>query len=130
MNQFRKFMNGRYGFDQFSQALIIISLFVSVMGSFTRSSALLYLSYIPLVYGVFRILSKDINKRTKENYKFVNTIDSFKKKFFNSKGPGKGTQTHIYYNCPKCKQKIRVPKGKGKISITCPKCKTQFIKRT
>ena len=129
MNRFRKFMNGRYGFDQFSQALIFISLFVSVMGSFTRSSALLYLSYIPLVYGVFRILSKDINKRTEENYKVVNMVNSFKKKFL-GKRPAKGTQAHKYYNCPSCKQKIRVPIGKGKISITCPKCKTQFIKKT
>lgn len=129
MNRFRKFMNGRYGFDQFSQALIFISLFVSVMGSFTRSSALLYLSYIPLVYGVSRILSKNINKRTEENYKVVNTINSFKKKFF-GKRPETGNQIHKYYNCPRCKQKIRVPKGKGKISITCPKCKNEFIKRT
>jgi len=129
MNQFRKFMNGRYGFDQFSQALIFISLFFSVMGSFTRSGALLYLSYIPLVYGVFRILSKNINKRTEENYKVVNMVNSFKIRFL-GKRPEKGNQTHKYYNCPSCKQKIRVPIGKGKISITCPKCKTQFIKRT
>lgn len=130
MNQLRKFMYGRYGFDQCSQALVICSLIASLIGSIARSSLLIYVSYIPLFYAIYRILSKNINKRTQENYKFLEWSNSVKNKFRKSKQSMNGTKTHKYYNCPRCKQKIRIPKGKGKICITCPKCKTEFIKRT
>jgi hypothetical protein len=130
MNQFRKFMYGRYGFDQLSQALIMTSLIISLAGSIFRISIGIYLSYILIVYAVFRVISKNISKRSQENYKFINIINSLKKKFYNSKHTTTGTKTHKYYKCPQCKQTIRVPRGKGRIRITCPKCKAEFIKKS
>jgi len=130
MNQFRKFMYGRYGIDQFSQVLIFTALILSVLVSIFRINVLMIITYIPLVYAVLRMLSKDINKRTQENYKFLNIVSSFKTKYNKSKPNMKETKTYKYYKCPKCKQMIRVPRNKGKICITCPKCKTEFTKRT
>jgi formamidopyrimidine-DNA glycosylase len=130
MNQLRKFMYGRYGFDQLSRALVITSLLISLITTFTRSNVLVLIGYIPLAYAIFRILSKDIQKRTQENIKYCqfagslrNSLNQFKLSLF-------GSKTHKYYKCVKCKQTIRVPRGKGKICIACPKCKTEFVRKT
>jgi ABC-type transport system involved in cytochrome bd biosynthesis fused ATPase/permease subunit len=123
-------MYGRYGIDQFTQFLIWLAIILTLISTFTRWNALIYLSYLPLIYAVFRMLSKNINSRSRENYKYLGVVNAIKNFFRKNKLKISGTKTHRYYNCPSCKQTIRVPKGKGKICITCPKCKTEFIKRT
>jgi hypothetical protein len=130
LNQFRRFMMGRYGYDQLTRALIGVSLVISLLGSITRFYVLMYVSYLILAYTIFRILSRNINQRTRENYNYVNFMNSIKGKLRALKLQWSGTKTHKYYKCPKCRQTIRVPRGKGRISITCPKCRTEFIKRT
>lgn len=128
--QLRKFMYGRYGFDQLTQALIILSLILTVIMMFFKNSAFLLLTYLPFIYAVYRILSKNTYKRSKENLWYITKADRIKKNFYQAKVLTFGTKTHKYYKCTKCKQTIRVPRGKGKISITCPKCRNEFIKRT
>lgn len=130
MNQFRKFMYGRYGFDQLGNALICFSIFILIITSFTKLGLLSILYYIPLAYAIFRILSKNIQKRAKENMIYYKYYSVFIKKLKNIKLDLIGTKTHKYYHCPQCKQSIRVPRDKGKIAITCPKCKREFTKRT
>jgi predicted membrane protein len=123
-------MYGRYGFDQLSRALVVVSLLLSIFTIFIKASWLTLLLYIPLIYVFYRMMSKDIQRRTKENMAYCRIADSMKKRLTNLKQSLVGTKTHVYYKCPKCKQTIRVPRGKGKICITCPKCKAEFIKRT
>jgi predicted membrane protein len=123
-------MYGRYGFDQLSRALVVVSLLLSVFTIFIKASWLTLLLYIPLIYVFYRMMSKDIERRTKENMAYCRMVDKVKKRLTNLKLSLVGTRTHVYYKCPKCKQTIRVPRGKGKICITCPKCKAEFIKRT
>lgn len=130
MNGLRRFMYGRYGVDQFSRALIILALILSVIVSFSRNSLLLLVAYIPLVYAIFRTLSKNINKRMQENVVYCRYAEKVKHRIQSIKLSLVGTKTHKYYRCTRCKQTIRVPRGKGKICITCPKCKTEFIRRT
>jgi hypothetical protein len=130
MNQLRKFMYGRYGVDRFSQVLIGISLAFSLLGTIFRGGILLTLSYIPLMYAIFRMLSKNISARTRENYKFEDFKRSLSNKINKNKNRHQQSKTHNFYKCPRCKQKIRIPKGKGKICITCPKCKMEFIKKS
>ncbi len=130
MNKFREFMYGRYGFDQFSRALVVVSLLLSVFTIFIKASWLTLLLYIPLIYVFYRMMSKDIQRRTKENMAYCRMANSVKKRLTNLKLSLVGTKTHAYYKCSKCKQTIRVPRGKGKICITCPRCKAEFIKRT
>ncbi len=130
MNGIRKFMYGRYGLDQFTRALIVIALLLSVLGSFGRNPILVYGSYLPIAYALFRTFSKNITKRERENVLYCTVINSFKKFVINLKNLFFGTKTHKYYQCNHCKQTIRVPRGKGKICITCPKCKTEFVKKT
>lgn len=130
MNWLRKFMYGRYGSDQLSIALLFLSLLLSVIFMFFPATILNYIVYIPFIVFLFRVLSKNITKRREENNKFLKLWGPvaawFKKKQYRLKD----SKTHRYYACPSCKQSVRVPKGKGKILITCPKCKIEFIKKT
>ncbi len=130
MNRFRNFMIGRYGVDQFSRALIVLSLLISAFTTLTRLTGLVIIAYIPIIYALYRMFSKDIQKRSKENVAYMKYFGDFKRKLNNLKLWLVGTKTHKYYTCSKCKQTIRVPRGKGKIAITCPKCKAEFIRRT
>jgi len=130
MNQFRKFMYGRYGFDQLSRDIILFSLFITLIASMTRSSLLLWLAYIPLFYAIFRILSRDTQKRARENYIYADLIRKVKVRAKNTKLLLVGTRTHKFYRCKGCRQMIRIPRGKGKISISCPKCRREFISRS
>lgn len=130
MDKLRKFMNGRYGFDLFSRLLVLLFLILSLVGSVMRNDVITFLSYIPLIYAVYRILSKNIGKRNRENQIVVDKVGYLGKKILTHKKNVVGTETHRYYRCPQCKQRIRVPKGKGKIVITCPKCQREFTKRT
>jgi ABC-type transport system involved in cytochrome bd biosynthesis fused ATPase/permease subunit len=130
MNQFRRFMYGRYGFDQYTSALVITSLLLSIVAAFTRLAPLFLLSYLPLIYAIYRVLSKNIAKRSKENLAYWKLTNTVRNKLKNLKLIFVGTKTHKYYRCSHCKQIIRVPRGKGKICITCPKCRAEFVKRT
>ena len=130
MNRFRQFMYGRYGVDNFSRFLIYTSVIMTLLGTLSRINLLISIAYIPLVYSLYRTFSKNINKRIQENYKYFTIRDRYKHKFNQLIARLRGSKTHKFYTCPSCKQKIRVPKGKGKICITCPKCRAEFIKRT
>ncbi len=130
MNQLRRFMYGRYGLDQYSRALVFIAFFVSLLAMVVRFTPLILLSYLVLIYSIFRTLSRNISKRTQENMVYYKIAGALKNKLKNLKLTLIGTKTHKYYRCSHCKQTIRVPKGKGKICITCPKCRAEFIKRT
>lgn len=126
----RRLLYGRYGFDQLSQAFIVMSLILTLLTMFTKNYILILLSYLPFLYAVWRVMSKNISKRSQENYKFTIFIGKLKEAFKQAKQLLVGTKTHKYYKCSKCQQTIRVPRGKGKICITCPKCRMEFIKRT
>lgn len=130
MNWLRKFMYGRYGVDQISIILMIISLILSLIGRISSISLFGILSYIPLIFGVYRILSKDTRKRSMENYRFSMMMSPIYSRFKNLQRRIKERKTHRFFKCPNCKTTVRVPKGKGKIIITCPKCKEKFEERT
>lgn len=130
MNWFKKFMQGRYGGDQLSLVLIILSFILSLTGQISRLRFISILSYIPLGISIFRILSKDISKRSMENYKFSILMSPIYKKYINFKNRVKDSKTHKYFRCPNCKQKLRIPRGKGKIVVTCSKCNHKFNKKS
>ena len=128
MNWLKKFMYGRYGADQLSRALIILSFILIIILGFLPSnlSSLVVIGYIPTVICIFRIFSKNIFKRKQENYKYLKWESSVTKWSKQKLNRAKDSKTHKYFTCPDCKQKLRVPRGQGKISVTCPKCKKSF----
>lgn len=94
------------------------------------STLMYYLGFATIIYVYYRLLSRNIYKRASENQAFLNKTANIRNKINSQKSIIKQRKTHRIYKCPTCKQKVRVPKGKGKISIHCPKCDTYFIKRS
>lgn len=131
-----RFFYGRYGTDALAYALIILSVVASVTSSLigvvsdTVSYILWVLSYVILVFAVFRMLSRNYSARRRENDKFLALWKPTKKWFKLQYNRVRDFKTHKYFSCPKCKNNLRVPKGKGAITITCPVCKTKFDERT
>lgn len=135
-DKFNKFMQGRYGVDDFSRftmgaalVLIILAMFANIF-SRTAGSTLDILGVAAIVYAYIRIFSRNIQQRYAENQKFLQMTAKFRFRFNKEKNLMKQRKTHHIYSCPGCGQKIRIPKGKGKIEIECPKCHTKFVKRS
>ena len=135
-DKFNKFMQGRYGVDDLSRfimgvalVLIILAMFANIF-SRTVGSTLDILGGAAIVYAYIRIFSRNIQQRYAENQKFLQMTSKFRLRFNKEKNLMKQRKTHHIYSCPGCGQKIRIPKGKGKIEIECPKCHTKFVKRS
>ena len=117
-----RFMSGRYGTDKLNMVLLTAGLIFSLVGLFVRLPLLnlccMLLSYGLLGYSLFRTFSRNTYKRYQENRKYLRFMERLKDK------------EHRHFDCPRCRQPVRVPRGKGKIAITCPKCGEKFIKKT
>ena len=130
MNWLRRFMMGRYVVDQLSMALLILSFLLTAIAELTRLPILVFIAYVPLVISIFRILSRNMVKRRLENYKFVMAMGPVYSWFRRLQRRVKDSKTHRYFKCPNCKASLRVPKGKGKIIVICPRCRTEFSRKT
>ena len=123
----RSFFYGRNGFDDLAKHSLILSIVVFLIYGFLPQGILKLIfsliTYGLMIYAYFRILSKKVYKRTQENKKYLGAINMTKTRW-------KQRKTHKFYRCPKCKTWLRVPKGRGKITIACVKCSTKFDKRT
>ena len=126
----QRFMAGRYGNDQLNQFIVIVAIISMVLEIITRQSLFYTLTLVLLILAYVRVFSRNINKRYEENMKFLQKKDAILNKFRKQKYYAAQRRNFHIYTCPQCKQKIRIPKGKGKISITCPKCRTSFIKKS
>ena len=118
----RSFMAGRYGTDRLNMVILCAGLFVSLLSMWIRVPALnmlfFVLSYGLMIWAICRSLSRNTYKRYQENRRFLQLWNRLKDRH------------NRYFDCPKCRQVVRVPRGKGKISITCPRCKEKFIRKT
>lgn len=126
MNRFKqwlqRFMTGRYGTDKLNTwilggglVLCIVSIFVPIPAV---DLVLTLGAYALMIWAIFRTFSRNTYKRYRENCRFLMMLDRVK------------DRQHRYFDCPKCRQPVRVPRGKGKIMITCPKCKEKFQRKT
>ena len=129
-DKFARFMYGRYGMDQLSRNLSLICLVLLVITMFSRSNVLYAIALAGIIYTYFRVFSRNISKRSTENEKYLSFHYKVVGKINRIKYIIKDNKTHKIFKCPSCSQKIRVPRGKGRISIKCPKCRIEFIKKT
>lgn len=122
-------MMGRYGNDQLNRFLMILVLVFFVFSVF--GSGFFYLLGLALlIYTYFRMMSKNTYRRSLENNRYLKYEFKVKQFFAARKRDMQQKKTHHIYRCPSCRQKIRVPRGKGKIEIRCPKCSQTFIKKS
>lgn len=128
MNKFQykiaHFMMGRRGFDQFSRDLATLAMILIILDIFVSGSLLSTLGLICFAYSYFRAFSKNLAKRQQENNWYItfvgNKIRSYLKR---------DRKNFTYFKCPKCKQSLRAPKGRGKIRVTCSRCHNVFEKK-
>ena len=117
-----RFMQGRYGTDKLNTWILIAGVAACILSMFFPVAqvklALMLVSYGLMIWAIFRCFSRNTYKRYRENRRFLLLLDRFK------------DREHRYFDCPKCRQSVRVPRGKGKIAITCPKCKEKFVRKT
>ena len=129
----RRFMQGRYGVDELSRAMLIGTVVCFILTWFTSGiiETIVYtVGWAIMIYSYVRMFSRNHTKRWTENQKYLSFKNRIIGNFNRQKNYAQQRKTHRIYSCPGCKQKIRVPKGKGKIEISCPKCRTKFVKRS
>lgn len=127
--KFYRFMMGRYGNDRLNQVLMAAAMILLVISLFGPQICYLF-ALLCLIYAYFRMFSKNTYKRSMENNKYLQWEYKVKQFFSKQKRKMQQAKTHHIYKCPSCKQKIRVPRGKGRIEIRCPKCGQTFIKKS
>lgn len=128
--KFRRFMAGRYGTDSFNQFLNILVLALLVINMIFKLRLFFYLAVAAWCYELYRMFSRNIPARTAENYKYYTLKNKASAYLRTRKARFAGMKQYRYYTCPKCRQKLRVPRGRGRIQISCPRCNTQFIKKS
>lgn len=125
-----RFMYGRYGNDQLSKLYLGLAIVCLIVNLFTDLAIFYVAGLLLLIYSIYRSFSKDISKMAAQNQKFLNWRYQRIVKYNNTKKHLAQSKECRFYKCPGCKQKVRVPRGRGKIAITCPKCHAEFIKKS
>lgn len=128
--KFMRFMYGRYGVDTLGKYSLGAGLATMVLSIVFDSYTLSLLSWFFIILTYFRMFSRNLYKRSSENQTFLNKTYKLRTWFGKQKNMMAQRKTHHIYRCPGCKQKICVPRGKGRIEIRCPKCHTTFIKNS
>lgn len=118
-----RFMQGRYGADELSRTISWVSLVIYFLGLVLKNQIIVSIVMAVLIYNMYRMLSRDYWSRSAENKKYLDFIHLNKMRFEQRK-------THRIFKCKKCGKNIRVPRGKGKIEVRCPKCGNRSIHRT
>ena len=144
-NRFQQFMYGRYGMDQLNRFLSTVALIVLVVSIFVRRPIVEIIALALLFWCYYRMFSKNIAKRAAENQKYMNfryravcffkkgrngNSASFAQKQAKWKAHQEQKKIYRFYSCPNCSQKVRVPKGKGRIQLICRKCGNRFERKS
>ncbi len=128
--KFMRFMRGRYGYDHLGKFLLVISLIFTLLSGIRGLSLLSVLGSATLVMVFLRVFSKDFQKCSLQNQKYLQIQNKIINQFRAPLNRFKQRKDYRFYSCPSCRQKVRVPRGKGKVTITCPKCQEKFSKTT
>lgn len=126
----RQFMAGRYGVDQLSMAMAICSMVLMLVSRVFMLRLLYWIAAAMLAAMVFRSYSRNTAKRYQENQWFIGYFKQLRRWAAGLQNQWQERKAYRFFKCPSCGQKLRVPKGKGKICITCPKCKTELLRKT
>ena len=121
-----KFMAGRRGADELSLAMLIGGALLSLLGTVLHTPVLSLLSMAIYIFTLFRMFSRNIEKRYAENAAFLklwNGMTSGIRQFFNRL---KNMKKYKYFKCPECKSRLRLPRGVGEVTVTCGKCHHAF----
>ena len=122
----RRMFIGRNGPDQLSFALLILAMILS----FVPWTYMYIVTMVIMGLAVLRMFSKNIEQRRKENFMLMKLVNNIKSWYYRVKTRQQQSKQYKIFKCPKCAQKLRVPRGKGKVSIKCSKCGHKMLKTT
>ncbi len=125
----QRFMYGRYGNDRLNQFLMIMAL-VCIGLSFFGLALFYPIALALMVYTYFRMFSRQIGKRSKENQWYLKKEMKLRGFFQKKKREIKQLKQYHIYKCPNCRQKLRVPRGRGRVAVRCRRCQTEFIRKS
>ena len=135
--RFRRSMVGRYGVDALGRALsiggcvlLLVSLFTGGVGNGALSSLFTLAAGAAILWCYIRVLSRNYSKRAAENQKYLNLRSKVTGWFSLHRDCLRQRKEYAFFRCPSCRQMVRVPRGKGKIRITCRRCGFAFEKKT
>ena len=128
-NAIQRFMYGRYGNDQFGFFLLGLSVVLSLLASLFDLGLLNLLAEVAIIDALCRMFSRNTYKRREENAKFMRRFNPFLK-WFRLQQTMRKDKAHRYFKCPNCSQYLRVPRGKGKITVTCRSCRASFQEKS
>ena len=126
---FSRFMSGRYGTDQLNNAMLWTALIMTLIGSIAKVGILSLMADALLIVMFIRMFSKDRYKRQHENQVFLQRTYKITKAMTEWANRMKNSKKYRYFTCPKCKKRLRVPRGVGNITITCKGCGNKFDKK-
>lgn len=124
-----QFMRGRNGMDTIVITLLWVWPILYILGLVTSSGVLILLSNVVMVYMLFRMFSRNVEKRRAENILFWNKTQPIRKKMGEWRSMFKNRKNYAYFSCPKCKAKLRLPRGVGSVTVTCKQCGDKFEKK-
>ena len=127
---FTRFMSGRYGVDQMNHELVIAALVLTVLGTLTGLGLVTIIGDVFLITALVRMFSKDRYRRAAENQAYLQKTYKLRQGMTERMNRFRNRKKFRYFSCPKCRQSVRVPRGKGKIAITCPRCKEKFVRKS
>lgn len=120
-----RFMSGRYGVDQMFYVLFALSILLAFINIFVRSFVLQLVVYAIVAYAMFRMFSRNIDARRREN-KAIKNLALFLHNKRSIRRQRKLDYNHVYKKCPSCRAVLRLPRRKGKHTTICPKCNKKF----
>ena len=123
-------MAGRYGMDQFNRFLSTAAMVLVIINLFVRSTLLWFLALAILVYCYVRMLSRSLEKRRAENERYLQIKYRLTNGLRNWRDRQKQKKDYCFFRCPACKAMLRVPRGAGRIRVTCRKCGNAFERKT
>lgn len=134
----QSFMRGRNGVDNLARFVLVVALVLLLAGMFvsdaTVRGVLSWLALAAILYAYFRMLSRNVGKRYRENCAYLRAFGQvaapFRRAGKRAEERKRYGKTHRIYRCKGCGQSLRVPKGKGTVKVTCPKCGASFIAKS
>ena len=128
-NALQRFMYGRYGNDQLNMVLVLLSLALYLVFAVTSWTFLYAVSFMLMAAALFRCLSRNYDRRRAENGKFLSLVQPVTR-WYRLRRTIRRDKDHCYFKCPNCGQQLRVPRGKGKITVTCRSCGAVFEEKS
>ncbi len=130
MQRIRAFMSrltyGRYGSDQLGKAILYASIILLFLSFALGIRLFQTLSIAGYAWAIFRIFSRNTAKRHAENALYLQKTGKLRTEIRQARVRFRNRRQYKYFRCPSCRIRMRLTRGCGEKSVTCPNCKNVF----